>query len=118
MSAGDSGLVLGGVVATGLALTDQSHLEVDGGEKWIADNGTTNMFTGDSRILFNLKPAHIGRECVQIGNGDFLRVLCVGSLNLDFHIDTPVGESNFSGLTAPRTAQATHRAERRRSAPV
>ena len=95
VSAGGSGLDLGRVEGKGLALASQSHLEVDGIEKRNTVNESTNMFTGKSRNLFNQKPAHVGRECVQIGNGDFLRVLCVGSLNLVFHMNTPAGESDF-----------------------
>ena len=64
VSAGESGSVLGRIEETGLALASQSHLEVDGRNKWIADSGTTNMFIGDSRNLFNLKPTPVGRECV------------------------------------------------------
>ena len=58
------------------------------------DNGA-NMFTGDSRNLFNLKTTLAGRECVQIRKCDFLRVLCAGNLNLVFHMDIPAGESGF-----------------------
>ena len=53
------------------------------------------MFTGGSRNLFNLNTTPVGRECVKIGNGGFLRVLYVGSLNLVFHIETPAEESDF-----------------------
>ena len=95
MSAGKSGSVLGRLEGTGLALASQSNLEVDGREKLIADNGVTNMVTEDSRNVFNLKPASVGRESAQFGNGNFLGVLCVGSLNLVLNMDTPAGESDF-----------------------
>ena len=95
VSAGESGSVVCRVEGTELVLASQSHLEVDGREKWIADNGAINMLTGDSRRLLNLKPAPFGREYVQIRNGDFLRVLRAGSLNLVFHIDTPAREYTF-----------------------
>ena len=93
VSASEFSSGLGRIEGTGLTLAGQSHS--DGRDKCITDNGVINMFTGDSRNLFNLKFAPFGRECAQIGNDDFLRVLCVGSLNLVFHMETPAGESDF-----------------------
>ena len=60
VSAGESGSVLGRVEGMRLVLFSQSHLDVDGRNRWIAHNGTTNMFTGDSKNLFNLKPTPVG----------------------------------------------------------
>ena len=77
--------------AAGLILTSESESR----EEWTADNGATNMFTGDTTHLFNVRNAPAGREYVQIGNGELLRVQCVGSLNLAFHMNTPRGESDF-----------------------
>ena len=64
VSAAESGSVLGRIEGTELALACQSHFEVDSRKKWIADNGTTNMFIGDSRNLFKLKPTPVCTECV------------------------------------------------------
>ena len=80
VSARESGSVLDRVEGMRSVLTSQSHLEVDGKNKRITHNNTTNMFTGDSNNLFNWKPYCRGRECVQIGDVDFRRVLYVESL--------------------------------------
>ena len=75
VSAGESGLVLGRVEGMRLVLASQGHLEIDGRNRWIAHNGTTNMFTGDSKNFFILKPTPVGRECMQNDNVDFRWVL-------------------------------------------
>ena len=59
MSVGESGSILDRVEGTGLVLASQSHLKVDGRDKWIVDNEATHIFTGDSRNLLNLKPARL-----------------------------------------------------------
>ena len=38
MSVGESGSILDRVEGTGLVLASQSHLKVDGRDKWIVDN--------------------------------------------------------------------------------
>ena len=56
VSVGESDSGLGRVERTGLVLASQSHLEVDGRDKWIMDNEAIDMFTGEPRNLLNLKP--------------------------------------------------------------
>ena len=94
VSADESGSVLGRVERTELALAARVtwRLTVERSESRLTGPPT---YSPETRNLFDLKPALVGRDCVQIGNGDFLTVLCVGSLNLVFHMDTPAGESDF-----------------------
>ncbi|CAM9812460.1 unnamed protein product, partial [Pylaiella littoralis] len=45
--------------------------------------------------MFNTKPVPPGKEYVQVGNGVFLRVQCVGTINLVFHTQNSTGEIGF-----------------------
>ncbi|CAN0552914.1 unnamed protein product, partial [Laminaria digitata] len=58
---------------------------------WVCDSGARSHMTGNVELVFNRKAPPKGQEWVRIGDGTVKKVLCVGTLNLDFHCDTDVG---------------------------
>ncbi|CAM9729227.1 unnamed protein product, partial [Laminaria digitata] len=54
-------------------------------------SGASNHMTGNAQVMFNREAPPKGQEWVKIGDGTPKKVLCVGTLNLEFHCDTDVG---------------------------
>ena len=100
VSAGE--IVPSGVVASteresgnGFALSAQNPLSHFGREKFWADSGATNTFVSSSHQMFDLRPVPTGKEYIQVGNGAYLRVQCVGKVNMAFHMQDQGGERDF-----------------------
>ncbi|CAB1102712.1 unnamed protein product [Ectocarpus sp. CCAP 1310/34] len=45
--------------------------------------------------MFDLRPVPTGKEYIQVGNGAYLRVQCVGKVNMAFHMQDQGGELDF-----------------------
>ncbi|CAN0480975.1 unnamed protein product, partial [Laminaria digitata] len=58
---------------------------------WECDSGASSHMTGNVELVFNREAPPKGQEWVRIGDGTPKKVLCVGTLNLEFHCDTDVG---------------------------
>ncbi|CAB1107700.1 unnamed protein product [Ectocarpus sp. CCAP 1310/34] len=100
VSAGE--IIPSGVVASteresgnGFALSAQNPLSRFGREKFWADSGATNTFVSSSHQMFDLRPVPTGKEYIQVGNGTYLRVQCVGKVNMAFHMQDQGGERDF-----------------------
>ena len=58
---------------------------------WVCNSRARNHMTGNAEHTFNLEAPSKGQEWVRIGDGTVKKVLCVGTLNLEFHCGTDVG---------------------------
>ncbi|CAB1096179.1 unnamed protein product [Ectocarpus sp. CCAP 1310/34] len=50
--------------------------------------------------MFDLRPVPTGKEYIQVGNGAYLRVQCVGKVNMAFHMQDQRGERDFCVQTS------------------
>ncbi|CAN0426647.1 unnamed protein product, partial [Scytosiphon promiscuus] len=57
----------------------------------MCDSGASDHMTGDSEHVFNREAPSKGKEWVMVGDGRAMKVLWVGSLNLNMHGNTDVG---------------------------
>ncbi|CAN0320397.1 unnamed protein product, partial [Laminaria digitata] len=57
----------------------------------MCDSGASDHMTGNAEHVFNREAPSKQQQWVMIGDGRAMKVLCVGSLNLELHGDTDVG---------------------------
>ena len=88
--------IFDGVGFAGLALASQNHDGASdkdterpaGSEFWVSDNGATNHTTSDARNVYEWVEIPPEKRKVMIGDGEAMRLIGVGSLNLRMHSKT------------------------------